>query len=68
MKKGRSSLVQTLAIVGTIAVISLLITRGLNGEFSLDGSMKVDVAEIGQRIVSAVIDAIASLINPDRQA
>ena len=48
-----------------IAVVSFFVLRVLNQEITPD--ISVDVAEIGKKILQAVVDLVLSLINPEKK-
>lgn len=64
MKKKQSVFV-SLLIVLAIAVVSFFVLRVLNQEITPD--ISVDVAEIGKKILQAVVDLVLSLINPEKK-
>ena len=69
MKKGKSrALIQTLITVGIIAVLSLVVSKMLDQEINPEMAMNVNVSEIGQAVLDVLVDAISSLINPERRS
>ena len=67
MKKKNSALVRALLIVVIIGVVSWLALGVVNKEINPELSIELNIAEIGQKVLQAVVDFVLSLINPERR-
>ncbi len=67
MKKKGSTFVRALLIVGGISLLSWLVLLIVNKEINPELSIDLNLAELGQKILQAVVDFVLSLINPERR-
>ena len=67
MKKKNSAFVKALLTVVVIGLLSWLVLKVVNKEINPDLAIGVDVAEIGQKVLQAIVDFVLSLINPERR-
>ena len=68
MKKKNTALIRALLIVSVIAMVSWLALKVVNKEIDPSIPLAIDVAEIGQKLLQAMVDFVVSLINPERRS
>jgi len=66
MKKKNSAFYKALLTVVIIGLVSWVVLKVVNKEIDPD-LPNIDVAEIGQKLLQAVVDFVISLINPERR-
>ena len=49
-------------------MLSLVVSKMLDQEINPEMAMNVNVSEIGQAVLDVLVDAISSLINPERRS